>query len=56
VSDQDTMKDAVKEALKEWLDDKFSTFGKWAAVTLAALGLAAFVYFVLWAHGWKAPQ
>ena len=55
MKDDDPMKTAVKEALKEWLDEKFTTFGKWAAASLAALGLAAFVYFILWAHGWKHP-
>jgi hypothetical protein len=53
--DEEAMKSAVKEALKEWLDEKFSTFGKWAAASLAALVLAAFVLFVLWANGWKQP-
>lgn len=50
------MKNAVKEALKEWLDEKFTAFGKWAAVSVAAMALAALVYFILAMHGWKAPQ
>lgn len=49
------MKNAVKEALKEWLDEKFTAFGKWAAVSVAAMALAALVYFILWAHGWRQP-
>ena len=49
------MKAAAKEAIKEWLDEKFATFGKWSLTTLAALGLAALVYFILLANGWKAP-
>jgi hypothetical protein len=51
----DTMKAAVKEALKEWLDEKFVAFGKWSLASLAALGLAALVYFILTANGWKHP-
>lgn len=55
MEENEPMKSAVKEALKEWLDEKFTTFGKWALGSLAALGLAAFVYFILWAHGWRQP-
>lgn len=52
----EAMKAAVKEALKEWLDAKFTAFGKWALASIAAVALAALVYFILSAHGWKAPQ
>ncbi len=45
-------KEIVKEALKEWLDDKFAAFGKWTAVSLAAVIMAALFYFVLWINGW----
>lgn len=46
-------KEVVKEALKEWLDEKFVQFGKWTAASLAALLLAAFIYFILVTNGWK---
>jgi hypothetical protein len=53
------LKVAVKEALKEWLDEKWtvatSTFGKWALGAIAAAVLAAFLYLVLWANGWRQP-
>lgn len=49
-------KAAVKEAIKEWLDDQLATFGKWSAITLAGLALAALIYFILSMNGWKAPQ
>ena len=51
----EAMKLAVKEALKEWLDSKFVAFGKWSLASLAALGLAALVYFILRANGWQHP-
>lgn len=51
MTDRDT-KDALKEALKEWLDDKFASFGKWSFGTLAAVGLASLVYFILLMNGW----
>jgi hypothetical protein len=47
------MKAALKEALKEWLDEKFSSLGKWALGSIAAAGLAALVYFILTTSGWQ---
>lgn len=55
VQRDEAMKAAVKEALKEWLDAKFTTFGKWSLTSLAALALAALVYFILRANGWQHP-
>lgn len=46
------LKEVLKEALKEWLDDKFTIFGKWSLGTLSALGLAAIVIFILNMNGW----
>ena len=53
---EDDVKSALKEALKEWLDDKFATFGKWALGSLGAAALAAVVYFILTLKGWHPPQ
>jgi hypothetical protein len=49
-------KDAMREAMKEWLDEKFATFGKWTLTGIAATGLVLLAYAFLAAHGWKAPQ
>jgi hypothetical protein len=46
-------KDAVKEALKEWLDDKFLLVGKYTVNGIIAAGLAALVYFILTHQGWN---
>lgn len=51
--DKEEAKDVVKEALKEWLDEKFAQFGKWSAVTLSAGVLVALVLFILTMNGWK---
>jgi hypothetical protein len=53
---REDIKDAMKEAIHEWLDEKFSQFGKWSLATISALTLAAILWFVLTTHGWKPPQ
>ena len=45
-------KDIIKEALKEWLDEKFVTFGKWSAGGLAAIAIVAIVYIWLLSNGY----
>jgi hypothetical protein len=49
------MKRALKEALKEWMDEKFIAFGKWSAAAVAAMAVAALTYFILWVNGWAKP-
>lgn len=46
-------KEAVKEALKEWLDEQFARVGKWTVHGVLALSLAALVYFILVHNGWR---
>jgi hypothetical protein len=45
-------KEALKEALKEWMDDKFASFGKWTAGALAAMALTAIVYGLITIAGY----
>lgn len=40
-------KQAVKEAIDEWLTKQFATFGRWTFLGLCSVGLSAFVYLVL---------
>lgn len=35
--DKELFKQAIKEAAKEWLDEQFKNFGKWAALGIASL-------------------
>ena len=49
-------KEVLKEALKEWMDEKFATFGKWSMGSIAAIFLAIIVYFWLTTHGWTPPH
>lgn len=48
-------KAAVKEAIKEWLDDQFAKFGKWTFHGILAAALAALLYFILIHQGWRQP-
>lgn len=50
--DNEVQKAIIKEALHEWLDDKFATFGRWSMQGLAAGGLVGIVYLILWSNGW----
>jgi hypothetical protein len=54
--DREAVKDAMKEAIKEWLDDKFISFGKWSAMSVGALGIAALLWLILKSQGWQAPH
>lgn len=51
MSEQET-KDALKEALKEWLDEKFAVFGKWTAAGIAVAALGALAWLILTMNGW----
>ena len=43
----------MKQALKEWMNERFAEFGRWSFFTFAAMGLAALTYFILKLNGWK---
>lgn len=46
------IKEALKEALYEWMDDKFALLGKWTAGSIAVAMLGAIVWFILTMEGW----
>jgi hypothetical protein len=47
------IKEAFKEALKEYMDEKTQQFGKWSIRTLFAALVVALLYFVLAINGWQ---
>lgn len=49
---EEAMKAAVKEGLREWLDEKYIAFGKWSLHGLLAAGFGGFVFLILWSQGW----
>ena len=51
--EKDEVKEALKEAIKEWMDAKYTALGKWAAGTFVALVIYALTWLILKAYGWK---
>lgn len=51
--DRDLQKAALKEALKEWLDEQFAMFGRWTFYSALAAGFAGLVYLGLRSQGWS---
>lgn len=43
----------VKEAISEWLDKQFASFGKWSLFGIGAAALGALAYFILTSQGWR---
>lgn len=56
MNEEEKKKQIIKEALKEWLDEKFLAFGRWSAISFAALALYAVIYFILKTNGWSMAQ
>lgn len=52
-NDPEVLKNAVKEALREWLDDKYREFGWFSIKAVAAFALAMLVWLWFQGHGWK---
>lgn len=50
--ESDQLKEAAKEAIREFLDEQFARFGKWSLASLSAMALAALTYFILSMSGW----
>ena len=48
----EAIKRALKEGIKEWLDEQFATFGKWTLMGLASAGMAMLGYMILTTGGW----
>lgn len=44
--DRDEQKEIVKEAIREWLDERYSEFGKWTLHGLLAAIIAAMTYYL----------
>ena len=54
--DPNITKDAVKEALKEWLNEQFAAFGKWTFTGLLSVAFCGMVYLWLAGHGFSVNK
>lgn len=54
--DRELQKAALKEALKEWLDEKAAEFGKTTFKWMVMAVFVGLVYLWLTSHGWTAPK
>lgn len=50
--DPKLQKEAMKEALHEWLTEQFAAFGRWTFYGLMAAAFAGLVYLALTGAGW----
>lgn len=49
----DETKAALKEALKEWMDENFAQFGRWSFYSLLTLVSGGLIYLFLVTRGWN---
>lgn len=52
IIDPEAQKKAIKEAINEWLNEKFAEFGRWTFYGITAAALAGLVYLALRGQGW----
>lgn len=49
----DITKTALREVIREWLDERTRQVGKWSLRGIALLAFAALTYFILTHTGWS---
>lgn len=47
IKDSAAFKDAVKQAIKEWLDEQFAAFGRWTFYGLCSMALGGLTWLAL---------
>lgn len=52
----DEQKAIFKEAIQDWLDDKYATFGRWSFNGVLAAAIGALAYFLALKSGWIPPK
>jgi hypothetical protein len=50
------IKALLKEALKEWLDEKYAAAGRWTVNGLLVALVGAACWMILWKAGWTPPK
>lgn len=46
-------KEILKQALKEWMDERFAAFGRWTFYGFLVAAWGALAYLILYSEGWK---
>lgn len=46
------MKEAWREAMKEWMSEKYAEVGKWSIRIILTAAIGALLYFILSINGW----
>lgn len=49
---KEIQKQAIKEGIKEWMDQQYQKFGKWALGMFFSAVFFALIYFILTTNGW----
>jgi hypothetical protein len=53
---KEELKVVIKEAIKEWLNEKFQAFGRWSLTGLAAAVLTAMIWLILKSKGFEVGK
>lgn len=48
-------KEVMKQAIKEWMDEKYSDVGKWFVKTLLVAGVTSLLFYYISMRGFKFP-
>lgn len=51
--DEESVKEALKSAIKEWLDERFAQFGRWTLGALASAIVAGVAYGLIVLYSYK---
>lgn len=54
MTDRD-QKQVMREALKEWMDERYAEVGRWTVKTVLVAGLFSFIIWYIQARGFKFP-
>lgn len=50
---EEQVKEMTKEAITEWMDQKYQSVGKWTLSSIAVALIGALTYFILRMNGWE---
>ena len=54
--EKSAVKEATKQAIKEFLQEKYAEIGKWSVRLIIGGALGLLVYLILLSQGWTPPK